>query len=560
MGLKQFAKLMWQWSWLMVVAALAFGAVAYVISLQMVPIYEATTTLLINQAPANSASVDLNSLRTSEGLAKTYAEIMPRRPLFEAVIANLKLNMDPGEFARHVNVSVVRESPQLIVLTVDDPNPQRAADMANEMVRVFSQQIKDLQTGRYKVSKDSLQRELDEIQADIANLQAKLDTLGTPASPEELAEQSQLQTLLAQQRNNHATLFKSLEDVRLAEAQSTDTPYVVEPAQAANEPVFPRTRLNTLLAALVGAMLAGGFVFLISYLDDSIKSGEQVEALTGVPPLATIARIKGSDLPVKLITATDARSPIAEAYRLLRTNIEFSAVDKPIRTIVVTSSGPVEGKTLTSANLAVVIAQSGKRVILVDTDLRRPMLHGFFHQTSLRGLTTALLGQRQGAMDEYLVSTGIENLRLMPSGPIPPNPAELLGSARMVEVMDKLKAEADVLLFDSPPVLAVADASLLARVCDATLLVVLAGGTRAEELKRAKEQLAQSGARLLGVVLNRASDLYGGYYHYHYERREKKTTLAGLWRRAPFGRITNRKSLGETPSAQAPNVGKGTIG
>ncbi len=560
MGLKQFARLMWQWSWLMVVAALAFGAVAYVISLQMVPIYEATTTLLINQAPANSVSVDLNSLRTSEGLAKTYAEIMPRRPLFEAVIANLKLNMDPAEFARHVNVSVVRESPQLIVLTVDDPNPQRAADMANEMVRVFSQQIKDLQTSRYKVSKDSLQRELDEIQADIANLQAKLDTLGTPASPEELAEQSQLQTLLAQQRNNHATLFKSLEDVRLAEAQSTDTPYVVEPAQPVNDPVFPRTRLNTLLAALVGAMLAGGLVFLTSYLDDSIKSGEQVEVLTGVPPLATIARIKGSDRPVKLITATDARSPISEAYRLLRTNIEFSAVDKPIRTIVVTSSGPVEGKTLTSANLAVVIAQSGKRVILVDTDLRRPMLHGFFRQTSLRGLTTALLGQRQGAMDEYLVPTGIENLRLMPSGPIPPNPAELLGSERMAEVIEKLKAEADTLLFDSPPLLAVADASLLARACDATLLVVLAGGTRAEELKRAKEQLAQSGARLLGVVLNRASDSYGSYYHYHYETREEKRTLAGLWRRAPFGRITNRKSLGKTSSAQAPDMGKGTIG
>jgi capsular exopolysaccharide synthesis family protein len=513
--LRQYVRILWRWAWLIVLAAVLAGSIAFVASQLTVPIYEASTTVLINQAPASSASPDYNSLLASERLAMTYSELLRKRPVLEAVITNLKLNTDPKTLVEHIRVNTVRDT-QLIELTVEDISPQRAADIANEIVRVFSQQNREQQASRYADSKQNLLQELAKVQADVDRTQARLDEIKTPTTPGQVAEQERLQALLAQYRSSYTTLVDSFEQVRLAETQATDDVRVVEPAQPPGAPVRPRILMNTLLGAIVGAMLAVGMVFLIEYLDDSVKSSDQVEGLIGVSTLATIARIDGSEPPDKLVTVTTTRSPTAEAYRILATNIEFSAVDTPIRTIVVTSSGVREGKSTTVANLAIAIAQTGKRVILVDTDLRRPSLHKFFGRTNLRGLTTALLQHKVDPTSDYLVLTAVDNLRLMPSGPLPPNPPELLGSQRMNELIEELKSHADVVLFDSPPLLGIVDATLLAHASDATLLVVLAASTRTEALTHAKDQLVQSGAHLLGVVLNHVSVRPGKYYDYYY--------------------------------------------
>ena len=202
-----------------------------------------------------------------------------------------------------------------------------------------------------------------------------------------------------------------------------------------------------------------------------------------------------------LITVTHPHSPVSEAYRILRTNLEFSSLDKPIRTMVVTSAGPDEGKSTTLANLAVTIAQGGKKVILADCDLRRPRQHEIFGLDNDAGLTTMVVDD-EALENPPLQETGVPNLWLLPSGPLPPNPSELLGSRRMEEIIAVLTQRADMVLFDAPPVIAVIDAVVLGSKVDGVLLVINAGGTKRDHAQRAKAQLEKVNVRVIGAVLN----------------------------------------------------------
>ena len=213
-----------------------------------------------------------------------------------------------------------------------------------------------------------------------------------------------------------------------------------------------------------------------------------------------------------LITLTNPRSPATEAYRTLRTNLTFAALDKPIETLVVTSAAPGEGKSTVLANLAVTMAQGGRRTILVDADLRRPGLHEIFGIVNDRGLTTMIV--EEAVLDDPpLIGVGVDNLWLMPSGPMPPNPADILGSRKMEEVIAALRARADVVLFDAPPIIAVTDAAVLGTKVDGVLLVVCAGRTRREHAQRARELLERVHVRIVGAVLNDAPRdvTLGGY-------------------------------------------------
>jgi capsular exopolysaccharide synthesis family protein len=213
-----------------------------------------------------------------------------------------------------------------------------------------------------------------------------------------------------------------------------------------------------------------------------------------------------------LITLTDPRSPAAEAYRTLRTNLTFAALDNPIETLVVTSAAPGEDKSTILANLAVTMAQGERRIILVDADLRRPGLHEIFGVANDRGLTTMIV-EEAALGDPPLIDVGVDNLWLVPSGPLPPNPTDILGSRKMEEAIAVLKTRADVILFDAPPVVAVTDAAVLGTKVDGVLLVVCAGRTRREHAQRARELLERGHVRVVGAVLNDAPRdvALGGY-------------------------------------------------
>lgn len=202
-----------------------------------------------------------------------------------------------------------------------------------------------------------------------------------------------------------------------------------------------------------------------------------------------------------LVTISNPRSPISEAYRSLRTNLEFSSLDRPLKTMVVTSAGPEEGKSTTLANLAVTLAQAEKKVILVDCDLRRPSQHEIFEVGNSLGLTSMVVDE-EAFKNPPLQETPVPNLKLLPSGPLPPNPSELLGSRRMEEIIATLREKADLVLFDAPPIIAVTDAAVLASKVDGVLLVIKAGTTKRDHAQQAKALLEKVNARLVGAVLN----------------------------------------------------------
>ena len=216
-------------------------------------------------------------------------------------------------------------------------------------------------------------------------------------------------------------------------------------------------------------------------------------------------------MTMTLVTITDPRSPASEAYRTLRTNLSFYSLDKPLRTLVVTSPAAGEGKSTTIANLAVTMAQSGRRTILVDTDLRRPTLHELFGAQMSPGLTDAIMAE---AGDLPLQKTAVENLWLLSSGSKPPNPADMLGAARMEQIIAQLAEQADIVLFDAPPVMAAADAAILGSRVDGVLLVIQAGKTRRDQAERARETLEKSRAHVVGAALTNApkDSSMGEYY------------------------------------------------
>lgn len=512
MELKQYLYLAKRWWWLLLLMTLLGGGAALGASVLQEPVYEASTTVLINQAPGALPTAE--SVLAGQRVAATYAELMLQRPVLEAVITNLQLNITPGELENQVTVTPVRDT-NLLVVSVRDTEPGRAAAKANEIVNVFIEQNIQYQSSRYAASLAALQGEMEKLQAELAQTEASLESLEGASTDSAIAERIRLQDHLSENQQTYASLMQSYEEIRLAEAQTTDKVNVVETAlPGTSQTSIPR---NTLLGAVVGMMIGAGAVFLIEYLRETVKTDAEVEQLVGAPTLGIVHQIKANGTgSVAIITASKPRSSYAEAYRVLRANIDFATIDKPPRSIVVTSSGPSEGKTTTAANLAIAIAQSGKRVLLVDADLRRPKLHQVFQQPNNYGITSALLHHDGELVVSHIIPTEVDNLFLLPSGPLPPNPADLLASRRMAQLIQELETHLDCIIFDTPPVLAVADSSLLARLCDATLLVVQADTTRTQVLRRATDQIAQSGAHLLGVVLNRVPSTSNGYYYYHY--------------------------------------------
>ncbi|MBN3553996.1 CpsD/CapB family tyrosine-protein kinase [Fictibacillus nanhaiensis] len=240
----------------------------------------------------------------------------------------------------------------------------------------------------------------------------------------------------------------------------------------------------------------------------------QQEIEWGVKPLARKLRKTIQDLTQRsLISHINPKSPISEQYRTIRTNIQFASVDKEFKTLMVTSAGPGEGKSTTAANLAVVLAQQGKRVLLIDGDLRKPTVHYTFKVSNIYGVTNVLA--RQKSLHETAVMTKVPDLDVLPSGPVPPNPSELLASKSMNQLIEEASALYDYVLFDTPPVLAVTDGQVLSNKVDGVLLVISSGKTEIEGAVKAKEMLEHAQARLLGTVLNGKEFKKDNYYYYY---------------------------------------------
>ncbi len=302
---------------------------------------------------------------------------------------------------------------------------------------------------------------------------------------------------------------------------------VVELATMPTSPVKPQVGLSVVLGLIAGLVVAAGLVLLMEYLDDTVKSEQDVERLAGLTTLGMVARF-GRRRSREPVSGYGSRSPAAEAYRAIRTSVQFATMDRLGQVLLVTSPNAGDGKSTTAANLAVTMASAGKRVVLVDGDLRKPSLHQIFNLENRVGLTSALLSGN-GARS-CIQPSGFDSLSVLTSGPLPPNPSELLSSSRMRDLMEAMRREADAVIMDSPPALVVTDATLLAALADGTVLVAEAGRTRSAALRQAVDGLSRATDRLLGVVLNkagrRAAPGYRHYYHADDTARKRKSSRA----------------------------------
>ncbi len=329
-------------------------------------------------------------------------------------------------------------------------------------------------------------------------------------------------------RQLYDALIKKMKEQSVTEEIQTVNVWVVEKAEKPTSPIKPRKALNILLGIIVGLFGGIGLAFFIEYLDNTIKSPEDVETRLGVPVLGVIPLLESKEENIEEIILKEPQSIHAESYKTIRTAIMLSSASKPPQNIQITSMGPEEGKTVTSVNLATTIARSGYSVLLVDSDLRKPRIHRIFRLNNLSGLSTYLAGATFDI--DTVLKRPLPNLTVIPSGPIPPNPSELLGSHRMGELLSVLNDKFDVIVWDSPPLMTITDSLILSKILDGTIIVTKAGKTTYDIVERGLKLLkgrreTDIGSRVIGVVINgfdlkKSDQYYYQYYNYYPSSQE----------------------------------------
>jgi non-specific protein-tyrosine kinase len=512
LDLRTILQILRYWAWLLLLGALLGAGLGYAASLQGLPIYRTEILLLIEETrPLYTTEIALPE-RTS-----TYLELINQGLMLEKVAQTLQV--DAEQLATTITAMQVEQirNTQLFRVYVEGYYADYVETVANSLPQVLTNEITAVRTERFAESRKNLTAQLDAVKAQIEVTQANIDRVGTPRSTQQENQLRDLQTVLAQQQNSYANLVQSFENLRLVELQTLDNIATVRPAYRPQAPISSNTIFNLLLGSMVGVALMLTVVLLIEYLDDRVRSPHLIEESLGATFLGAIDLIRTqsrhSHLNDKLITALEPRHPVAEAYRSIRTNLRFSTIDRRLRTLVVTSSLAGEGKSVTAANLAIVMAQLGLQVVLVDADTRKPVQHKLFHLKRQPGLSDALLAE-ETPPQHYLQKVDVPNLHILSSGVRPPNPAELLGSQRMQQLLAALHTVADVIILDTPPLLVVTDAAVLASNGSDVVLVVNARRTQQNALLRAMSALQKIDAHLCGVIVNELSRSARGYAYY----------------------------------------------
>ncbi len=578
-SLRRMGSLLWRNAWIIALAAILTGMAAFIYSRLQAPVYQASAQVLISRPSMQSQIIDITQSMNSQQITQTYVEMLQLTSVRQAASDKLGFPVETGK----IQISALTNT-QMIEIRVENTNAQRAADIANTLVDVLIEKNEEIQSGRYISSEEnlnaqiadmdqqivdlqsqikersttmlaeqkvSLETQIDALKSQISAMQTEIAGLPTEQANQRRGELEQLQALQRSYENAYAALIvqkkpvtnddeqltqlektatlyqqiylnllNSRESLRLARLQNTLNVAKIDTAQINPNPVSPRVSVNTMFGFIVGLLLAISLIFARDFLDDTLKSRDDIKRLFGLSTLGVIPDHQ-TEQTDGLFVAEQPRSPITESYRALRTNLEFSSVDHALKTILITSAGPGEGKTTVCTNLAGVLAQAGKKVLLIDTDLRRPKVHQYLGLGNRFGLTDLFL--RQGGLADVIqVYEGPNNTRyeVITTGAMPPNPGELLSSDRMHAILAEACQHAGIVIIDSAPSL-VADSQALSASVDGILIVVEAGETRAEPVRATLESFRRAQAHILGLVLNRLQNhhnAYNGYqsgYYYH---------------------------------------------
>ncbi|HUY50778.1 MAG TPA: polysaccharide biosynthesis tyrosine autokinase [Streptosporangiaceae bacterium] len=476
--------------WVIGVAVLSLSvslALSFVESKQ----YSATAHLLVQ--PSSEAMALGSQLPVTQADVQTELQLVTSAAVKQAVYHELR--NQPSVSAAEVAQTNV------IAITATSTIPARSALIANAYARAFVAYHRSVTVANLTAAEEQLRAQISSLAKQIKSLQSGANSASAVTAL--LSQEAVLKEQISQLQVNGAVALGDIE--------------LITPAQVPTSPSSPNPTRNGLLGLAAGLILGLGVAFLRDNLDDALSSKEAAEHLGGAPVLGMIPTVtswKRIGQPL-LVSTADPLAPAAEAYRSLRTSLQFARQERDIRTILVTSPAAAEGKTTTLANLGAVFSQAGDRVVLVSCDLRRPRLGGFFDLDEHIGLTAVLLGEV--ALQDALRPVNDQgSLWVLGSGPIPPNPAELLGGSSAREIFANLRENFDLVLIDSPPILPVTDAAVLSKDTDATLLVVAATQTRQGDLRRAAEKLSQVNAAIVGIVMNEVTKQDGYGYGYGY--------------------------------------------
>lgn len=505
---------------------MALGALAgYLFSRQQTPVYQATTTILVGDS-IRSTNVDRVDIQVSEALVQTYVEVAQRQPVLQGVVTALNLNGSWQALSRQIQVTQI-ESTQLIQIVVEGNSPEMARRIADEIVnQLILLSPTNSEGGDNEFNREQLTSLQERIVSGQNRLQEIDTAMSTAISEIELAdlqrEKATLNELMVEWERNYTDMLLVTEPKRNPTQLS-----VIESAHSNNNQIRPRVQLNTLLGGVLGMIIGLGLIFLLDFLDDTYKSLNDFSQSEEVNILGSIRKIKGRKLSDKLVALKYPHSPVTESYRIIRSRIRFKPTDKLARSIMITSSMPEEGKSVTAANLAVVFAQANYKTVIVDADLRHPALHEVFEVNNEVGLGD-MLSSTDFKIENCIQDTSVTNLKILTSGTPLLDPSERLGSDRMKDILDELKSVASVIIVDSPPVLVYADAIALSGPLDGVIMVIQAGKSTRAAITQALFDLQNANANLLGSIFNQSpkSDTFSVNKAYMQERPQLSSTMS----------------------------------
>lgn len=553
LGLADYLAVLSRRRWIVIGVVLLTVGAAVGISLLQTPLYEASAEIAVEPfRPAEDLS--LQEAILGDVAVNTEQRVLTSRAVTDRVIADLGLATTPDDLLDEVSVRVIGDT-HVLELRVLDPDPAQAAAIANGFATAYldlrtEQAVNSLLDAQQSLEqlRGALRTELDAVEEQLANLDAAAST-GEPDGDDPAPDEARRPELEAERDALQAQLALIATESLRAESQAglvTGGGQVLNPADVPDTAVSPTPVRTGALALLLGLMLGVGLAFLRDQLDDIIR--DEDDARRAGAPIPVVGRIPRIHRDGPLITLTEPASPQAEAFRGLSANVRFilagdgtrtgvpvgdddpawpptwpevAVADRHGRSILVTSPQRADGKSSTAANLAVVAARSGRRVILVDADLRRPTIHRRLGLPGGVGMSDVIAGE--ASLADAVVGIGIDNLLVLPAGTIPPNPSELLSSMQTRALGRELSRGADLVIVDCPPVLAVADTLELAPHTDSVLLIVRAGVTRRRAMRHARERLDAVGASVRGLVVNDLQDSSSSsrYYEQGYPREAR---------------------------------------
>jgi len=512
MTLNDFITPLKKWWWLLVIATVVAGGVSYIVSKGQPPIYESRATLMIGQT-IDDPNPNSGDLYLEQQLATWYANIGNRETVRESTKDALGL-----EWLPQYRVASLPNT-QLVEVVVVDTVPERAQIVAQE---IATQLILQSPSGGNSEDQEFVREQLNILKTQIEDTQQEIFDLqgilgGLDSARDILATQGQIDALQAKLNTLHTNYANLLSTTQQG---AVNTLTIIEEPRIPVRPIGPNSPLTAAVAAAVGLALATAGAYLLEFLDKSIKSIDEAVQIIHSPVVGKIP-IMPKDNHIWEFVSEQPRSPIAESFRTLRSNLEFTQAGREIKTILVTGPSVAEGKSTVASNLARIIAQTDKKVIFVDADMRKSVIQENLGLEDSKGLSNLLIDQVE--LKDLLTTFDGDNFILIPAGHFPPNPTELIDSAKFDEVLDEIKEISDIVIVDGPPFI-VTDAAILADKADGILIVIQPGRTDKDAITAMMEQLKMIDTPILGIVANRIKKRPGFYtdYYHHKPSSEQK--------------------------------------